>query len=400
MAKKKFSVGFTYNVAPSSDSYERKTTSDPHDFNLKYGEWDSQETIEGVIKGLEKSGNRVIPIEAVNRPGIDAYALLKKHKKELDIVFNIAEGVGGKANRESHLPIFLEYLDIPHTGSDGKALSIGLDKATTIEILKSYGINVASHYVFQNLDDAREIQRYAKNLERIFPLFVKPVAEGTSVGMSQDSVVETMEHLRAKIEQVITEYKQPALVQPFLSGREHTVGILGDIVLPILSIDLNKIPEQPKVRDEHVKEIDTAYSAPKRFNEKYVLLAAQAAITQNALGFRDYNRMDFREDEKGKIYFLEVNPLPGLNPSSSDFPKIAGMAGISYDVLVNAVLMEAIKRYQSNSSQFRERFPDERVSHIRAFIEPSLAKLDFYPMHVAADMPGLTYKLAKVKKNA
>jgi len=206
-SKKQLTVGFTYNTIPSQHFFEENDGS----FLAKFGEWDDPETINGVITSLESAGHKVIPIEAVVTKNYDAYDELKKHGKELDIVFNIAEGLA-TPNRESLIPAMLEWLNIPYTGSDAKALAIGLDKVTTLEILSQYHINVGPHFVFKTQDDVRDLKRYAHQLEKIFPLVVKPVSEGTSVGMSQKSVVEGIEDLRQTLEHLIDEYKQPAMV--------------------------------------------------------------------------------------------------------------------------------------------------------------------------------------------
>jgi len=175
------------------------------------------------------------------------------------------------------------------------------------------------------------------------------------------------------------------------------VGILGDIVLPVLRLDLSKLPDQPKVRDAEVKEIDIDHSTAYRFGEKYVFLAAQAAIAQTALSWRDYNRMDFREDSDGKIYFLEANPLPGLNPTTSDFPKMARLAGLSHEVTVNTVLLEAIKRYRNNN-YFSERFSDARIDYLREFVSP-VEHLGFFTATIPSKgTESGAYRLAKVKK--
>lgn len=395
--KKRLTVGFAYDVIPPSCSPEER------EYCIKYNEWDSPETIESVIKALENSGNKVIPI------GVSPYNLchnnekniiskLEKHRDELDMVFNITEGLATK-NRESLMPAIMEYMHIPFTGSDLLALAIAMNKADTIEILKNYGIDTAPSIVFDERDKFDMI-RYAKKLEKVFPLVVKPVGEGTSVGMGQYSVVENLEQLKKAVTTVITEYEQPAFVEKYLEGKEYTVGIIGDIILPILSLDLTKIPGNPKVRDPEVKEVDIDYSRVARFSEKYVFLAAQAATAHTALSCNDYNRMDFREDDDGKIYFLESNPLPGLNPTSSDLPKMAGLAGIGYDVMVNLILYEAIKRYQSDN-EFGERFDEKRLEYIRDFINPTMSSLDIYPLNIPTPeevRSDVSYKLMKVKK--
>ena len=385
--RKKLTVGFTYNQIPPDCSKKER------EHYLKYGEWDSPTTINAVVSALEKAGSRVMPIEAYRHNGYDIYRELDRLGPEIDIVFNIAEGFGTR-NRESIVPAMLEWMHIPCTGSDAGALAINLNKADTIEILRNYGINIAPFYVFKS-NDITDVERFTSRLKKVFPLIVKPVGEGTSVGMTQDSVVESVDQLKKAIEQIIVEYNQPAMAQQFLDGDEYTVGILGDLVLPILKLNLKELPKSPRIRDSDVKEIDIDYCQPARFNENYVLLAAQAAIAQAALSCRDYNRMDFKKHNDGKIYFLETNPLPGLNPESSDFPKMCRLAGISHDVMINAVLFEAVKRYQADK-EFSDRFDGKRVAYIREFIEPTMKSLGTYHVAVPPETSdNVYYRLVK-----
>jgi D-alanine-D-alanine ligase len=388
--KRRLVVGFTYNLMPNPHGKGKEND---------YPEWDSPETIESVIKALEKPGSKVIPLEARKDSRCDVYHELDRLKNELDIVFNIAEGYK-TPNRESLVPAMLEWLHIPFTGSDLGALAKALNKADTIEILRNYGINIAPYFVFTSADKP-DIKTYITRLGRVFPLIVKPVGEGTSTGLNKDSVVENIEQLSRSIKRVIEEYDQPAMVQQFLDGNEYTVGILGDCILPILEIDLKKIPEKPKIRDYDVKEIDINYSRPAKFDENYILLSAQAATAHTALSCRDYNRMDFRKHSDGKIYFLEANPLPGLNPDSSDFPKMCKLAGIDYDVMINGILYEAIKGYQ-RSREFVDRFQEKRVRCIGEFIRETMTSLQSYPVVLPPEHPpefmDTPYKFLKVKK--
>ena len=221
------------------------------------------------------------------------------------------------------------------------------------------------------------------------------MGEGTSNGMNQQSVVDNLADLKEAVQKVIVQYGQEALVQQFINGKEFTVGILGDLVLPILEFDLNRMPNQPRVRDESVKEIDSGYSHVARFSDTYTRLAAYAAIAHTALSCRDYNRMDFRQASDGKVYFLEANPLPGLSPHSSDFPKSAALAGIGYNVMINAVLWQAILRYQSEP-EYKQRFSSKRVGYLEDFVNP-LQRLNFFHV-VAPDTDAKMFRLVKTAK--
>lgn len=396
---KKLTIGFVHDRIPEQCTPKEKQ------YFKEHGEWDSEQTIDSITTALSATGARVIPIEVHPNNLEKSLLRLLKYKSELDIVFNIAEYFGTK-NRESIVPAILEGLHLPYTGSDLAAQANAMNKATALEIVKNYGIHVAPSIVFGTDDLTKlSIRKYAERLEGIFPLIVKPLAEGTSMGMTQNSVVENLEELRTEVKRMIDGYKQPAIVQRFLDGKEYTVGILGNNVLPILQIDLKKIPKQPKVRDHDVKEIDGDYSVPAKFNEAYIYLAAQAAIAHTALSCRDYNRMDFREHSDGKIYFLEANPLPGLDPSYSDFPKIARLAGISHDNLINMILHESISRYQP-IAEFQEKLSAEKVAKIKEYITPIQQSLETYPyvrLEAGVDAQpqdnlNATYQLVRVKK--
>jgi D-alanine-D-alanine ligase len=371
---RRFTVGFAYNMIPPGISEEEKR------FYLNHFEWDSEATINRLAQALEKPGTRVIPLNAYKdaKKGYDIYYELDRLKDEIDIVFNFVEG-GETKNREAILPAMMEWLNIPHTGSDVFTLSIGLDKASSIEVLKNYGINVLSHVVFKS-DDYGALKDYAERLERTFPLVVKPVGSGTSIGMDQNSVVQNIDELERAVKKIVSEYKQPAIVQEFLAGDEYAVGILGNFILPIMKMDLRKAPGAPKVRDPEVKELDTdLYSCHAKFDERYAAMAMQAAIVHTALGCNDYSRTDFRENLKDKkSYFLEVNSLPGLDPELSDFTHVCELAGIGYDTMINAILYQAVERYQG-SGGYDERFARNRVAYLHEFISPVMDSLELYP---------------------
>jgi D-alanine-D-alanine ligase len=184
---------------------------------------------------------------------------------------------------------------------------------------------------------------------------VKPDSEGTSIGITQASRVHDACGLRAQVRRILDTYHQPALVEEFIEGVEYTIGLVGSYVLPILEVDLAKIPGQPVVRDAHVKEIDTAFSDGLSFDaapDRYREFAAAAVRAHDALEAIDYNRMDFRAHD-GRLYFLEANPIPGIDPATSDLPAMARRAGISHDGLIAMILYEAVQRYAGHPAHAR-----------------------------------------------
>ena len=380
MKNKKLVIGLAYDKIPDEYSLEEKK------YYADHGEGDSRLTIESIINALEIAGTKVIEIPVM--PDNIAHFIKafeeKNNAYNLDMVFNIAEFFETK-NRESIVPAILEGLRMPYTGSDLSAQAKAMNKADSLEIAVKYGVPVAPFYVFGKDDLAKlELDSFTKKFEKQLPVIVKPLGEGTSVGMTQNSVVNTIGELKTIVRAILHSYNQPAMAQKFLDGKEYSVGILGNIILPVLEIDLKKIPGNPDVRDAEVKEIDIKYSGPAKFSRKYTKVCHDAAVADFVLGCRHYNRLDFREHSDGIIYFLETNPLPGLNPETSDFPKIAKMAGIEYNALVNMILREAIKSYD-DIPRFKERFDEKRIAYLDEFIEPTMKALQYYDFGVTTE---------------
>lgn len=312
-------IGYTCNVRP------KETFA-----NTDYGEWEHPDTIEAVVRAFETSGNRVIILDA------DEYIYLKlaKHSREIDIIFNNAEGFREKQLREARVPFFCEDLKIPYSGSGPQTLINSMDKPTTEEILMNYGIATP---LFEVMDS------YASRLENDlkFPLMVKPVSEGTSIGISQKSKVHSDGELTKAVRRIIRSYRQPALVEEFVAGTEYTVGIIGNKIMPILKVPFEDIPGKPDIRDPHVKDIENPFMAVMPFTEDgYLSLAMMTAIAFEALECDDYCRMDFRKGKDGKFYFLEMNPLPGIHPTEADLTTVSLSAGITYAEMINWIMWE------------------------------------------------------------
>ncbi|MBS7642334.1 ATP-grasp domain-containing protein [Candidatus Bathyarchaeota archaeon] len=330
-------VCITYNL-------RRPAASDlPEDY---YVEYDEEETVEAIAKALEKSGCSVVKIEADE----DSYLRLRSEKP--DIVFNIAEGLRGES-RESHIPSILEMLGIPYTGSGPATLAICLDKALTHQVLSSYGLPSPKFQVFESVEE--KLEDYLE-----FPLIVKPLREGSSKGIRSTSLVRDAEALRKQVSWVISTYKQPAIVEEFLPGREFTIGILGNrspVVLPIVEILLDKLPREASPIYSY--EAKWLWDTP---NNPLDILRCPADIplslesklkdialkTFRVLGCRDLCRIDVRLDRYGEPRIMEVNPLPGLIPNPdahSALPTAARAAGYSYDELICTILWYALERY-------------------------------------------------------
>ncbi len=332
-------VGLAYNLKRQSSADEGL----PEDF---YVEFDDEETVDAVVEALENGGCKVTKMEA------DEKTYGKLRRLELDIVFNMAEGLGGES-RESHIPAILEMLGIPYTGSGPLTLAIALNKALTHQFLEANGVPSPSFQVF-----TRDDERLDKKLR--FPLVVKPLSEGSSKGIRSSSLVKDEQSLREQVYEVIETYDQPAIVEEFLPGREFTVGLIGNgnlTVLPIVEILFDKLPsgasplysyEAKWIWDIPEKPLDMfrcPADIPQKLEKQIRRITTKAFKSLNC---RDVCRIDVRLDRDGKLRVIEVNPLPGLIPNPdahSCLPEAARAAGYTYDQLICTILWQALKRY-------------------------------------------------------
>jgi D-alanine-D-alanine ligase len=321
-------IGFTHNM-------KRVDSKGGDDAEAEY---DAPQTIEAIRQALESYGHVVVPIEAT------AELPRQLMDSPVDLVFNIAEGVEGR-NREAAVPALCELMGIPYTGSDAATLSVALDKALSKKVLRQHGILTPE---FQLMETGRE--RLSPKL--VFPLIVKPNQEGSSKGVSAHaSVVDDEVSLRAVVRDLLEKYRQPALVEHYVAGREFTVGLLGDKrprVLPAMEIlFLDKNNPRP-VYDYQIKqewEKHVYYQCPAQLSPSEVKAIERVARdTFEALDCRDVARVDLRMDEGGNFYVLEVNPLPGLTPEYSDLCLIAKAANIDYRSLIGEILSGGLKR--------------------------------------------------------
>lgn len=320
---------------------KKKDTTKPEDY---FSEWDSQETINAIASALRSRGHTVEAID-VEYPSLFSYF----RKNSVDMVFNIAEGKYGKF-RESEVPAVLDYLNIPYTGSDTFSLALALNKALTKRILKAENILTPDFQVFSKGDE--ELSPELK-----FPLIVKPNCEGSAKGISKSNVVNNRKDLFAKIDEVISTYKQEALVEEFIEGKELTVGILENgktTILPILEIDFSSCKNSGEYfYTWRMKEYQgntelglvPTFHCPARLDKETQERVREAALrTHRAIGCVDISRTDIRLDKDNTPYVLEINPLPGLDPKESNFPIMAYAAGMKYEDLIEAILISASER--------------------------------------------------------
>jgi len=319
-------------------------------------EFDSEEAIQAIAHALTSGGHEVILLEA------DDGFVNKLKASQPEIVFNIAEGSHGET-REAQVPAICEFFGIPYTGSGVLALSICLNKARTNEVLLTNDVLVPPFQVFNSRDDALSL-----NAE--FPLIVKLLHEGSSMGLSKKSVVKDEEAFRAQVDFLITTYHEPVLVQKFIIGREFTVGILGNqdpFTLPITEIifqdpygivlfcpDEEVFPLVKQVKGEQFVEDFKSQIIPKKIVcpadispglTEQINQTALAAF--KALECRDWCRIDLRLGIHDDLYVLELNPISGIAPGYW-LPKSAEVVHLNYHEFINKILDIAWERVHGN----------------------------------------------------
>lgn len=336
----------------------------------QWDDLDSPKTIDALISALVAGGHEAAFFEASILPPHNLIERLLHYKP--DLCFNIAEGHWGDS-RESQIPALLEMLGLPYTGSRVMTLALALDKPMTKRILAYHGLPTPEFQVFDRVDDELNSDLLDENGELRFPLFVKPSREGTSVGISAESIVRTVAELREQIARQLDRYRQPILVEHYIEGRELTVGVVGNLgrivarrvnerilpdelpttldFMPVLEIDTGAYDASEagiytnRIKTDLVDNFFFHCPAPIDEELEYRLKLLTAAVFR-VTGCKDVARVDYRLDNQtGTPYILEVNPLPGLNPGYSDLCIQAQAAGWTYEQLVNAIVDEAAFRY-------------------------------------------------------
>jgi D-alanine-D-alanine ligase len=314
-----------------------------------FAEWDSPETIAAVERALSVLGD-VIRLEATP----DFPQRLRETRP--DIVFNMAEGLSGQ-NREAHVPAICEFHSIPYSGSDPFTLSLALHKARTKQLLQFYGIPTAPFALVDSLAEAKAVRR--ANLLR-YPLFAKPVQEGSSKGITERNYVRDSDELLAVVAELLEMYEQPVLLEEFLPGAEFTCGVLGNgkeaRVLPLVGIRFDVLPEgalpiygfEAKWIWDRPDRPLQMFECPARVDDDLRRSIEEVTLrAYRAIGCRDWSRIDVRLDARGVPNIVEINPLPGILPNPEDnscLPKAAAAAGMGYDELIQSCLLAAAKR--------------------------------------------------------
>jgi D-alanine-D-alanine ligase len=295
-------------------------------------EFDSKETIDALDAALSDQG------AFVERIG-NAQALIRRLAQgaSWDLVFNVAEGLFGAA-RESQVPAILDVYQIPYTFSDPSVLAICLDKAQAKLQAAQAGIPTPTFRVVRSAGDVALV-------DLAVPLFVKPLSEGTSRGITAASIIRSYEQLEAECVRLLDVYRQPVLVEEYLPGREFTVGIVGTAERAFALGALEVLLTQ--AADPGVYSYDNKQHFEGRVSYR---LAEDAVATQamdvalgayRALGCRDAGRVDIRVDALGQPSFIEVNPLAGLHPRISDLSILCREIGLPYSELIGRIVASA-----------------------------------------------------------
>ncbi|MCR4336392.1 MAG: ATP-grasp domain-containing protein [Candidatus Omnitrophica bacterium] len=331
---------------------------EPLDLNA---EWDKPETINAITAALESGGHQVKKIGSVHqlleqlndctRPAVGGARGMKLFPNEkrgelpwdIDIVFNICEGRGGR-NRESQVPLLLEMYGIPFVGADALSLGLTLDKVAAKKSFIADGVPTAPFFVADSPEDADSWGNIS------FPMIVKTRWEGTSKGLSEKSRVNNMAELKQQIEFITQTYRQSALVEQFISGMEFTVPVLGNKppqAMPVVqvSIDGSTSLGDKFYTFNRVSSTNLRYVCPAQISNELTKKLQEIAVkAYQSVDCRDFGRVDFRVDEKGNPYVLEINPLPTLDLSDAFniFPQVIGS---TYNEVINRVLGYAVQRY-------------------------------------------------------
>ena len=299
-------------------------------------EFDRLSTIEAIERAIRAMGHEPVRIGNVTSlvPHLAA-------GQRWDLVFNIAEGMYGYG-REAQVPALLDAYRIPYVFSGPLAQSVTLHKGFAKHVVRDLGLPTPD---FAVVSDTRDIGA----VKLPFPLFAKPVAEGTGKGVTPASKISDAEMLEASCTELLAAFNQPVLVETYLPGREFTVGIVGNgdqarsigIMEVILLSDADA--EVYSYRNKEFCEQLVEYRA---VGDPEALAAAETALTcYQVLGCCDAARADLRSDASGRPHFIEINPLAGLHPEHSDLCIIASKHGIDYQPLLDWIVGAAIKRH-------------------------------------------------------
>lgn len=320
-------VGLTYDLREQylAEGYGLEETA----------EFDRPDTIEAIERALGKLGfetDRVGHVRQLAARLVDG--------ERWDFVFNIAEGLDG-IGREAQVPALLDAYRIPYVFSDPLVMALTLHKGMAKHVVRDRGVPTAPFAVIEQPADLAV-------LDLPYPLFAKPVAEGTGKGVTPASKATGPAALRKVCRQLLQQFHQPVLVETFLPGREFTVGVTGTgaraRAVAVMEVVLTANAEAEVYSYVNKEECDDRVTYHLADDDEARAAAELALAAWRALGCRDGGRLDIRSDAQGRPHFLEVNPLAGLHPEHSDLPIMCRLAGISFDDLIGRIVDSALQR--------------------------------------------------------
>lgn len=324
-------VGLVYDVFADY----RWSDNDPPDADAEFEPNETVDALEAAVTRLGYTSLRIGNSERL-RQLLDTI--------RVDVVINIAEGVDAR-NREAYGPVLLEMAGIPYLGSDGLTLSLSLDKAWTKDLVAAVQVPTPAYRVYRGPE-----QVTPETLPATFPLFVKPRYEGSSKGITFSSKVETLEHLKAQVAWLCDTYRQDALVESFITGGgEFTVAITGNDPSKALPVLQRAVERKSRIGLHALdrrgyENADLAYDLEGTLSpELEEKLQRYALAVFNKLECKDYARLDFRVDNEGQPWFLEINPLPTFAPDGT-FAILAELMGLSYDDFLADTLLKGFQR--------------------------------------------------------
>jgi len=320
-------IGITYDL--QSDYLKEGFTKE------EAAEFDKEDTIDAIENTLKEIG-----FETIRIGNVKELTRRLAHGDTWDLVFNICEGMYG-VGREAQVPALLDAWKIPYVFSGPLTLALTLDKATTKRVIRDAGVPTAPFFVVEKNEDVDKV-----NIQ--YPLFAKPVAEGTGKGIYAGSVINNIEQLRERCNLLLSKFNQPVLVEKYLSGREFTVGIVGSgvnaKVVGAMEIILNNKAEQGVYsfhnKDNYLELVDY-HLATGKIAEECEKVALDSWRILNCI---DGGRVDVRYDDNNVCNFIEVNPLAGMHPVHSDLPILSRLNGINYIQLFQMIMNSAIER--------------------------------------------------------
>lgn len=331
MKRSRLRVGITYDLR---DAWLAAGYSE-----LDTAEFDRADTIGSIAMALEALGYQVDRIGHLQQLAARLVA-----GDRWDIVFNICEGMHGWG-REAQVPALLDAYQIPYCFSDPLVCALTLHKGMTKHVVRAAGVATPDFAVVQDLAAVR-------NVKLPFPLFAKPVAEGTGKGVTSASRIDNPAELHAVCRQLLAGYRQPVLVERFLPGREFTVGILGTGrkagAIATLEIDLLPGADADVYSYRNKENCEELVEYRLLTEERLARQVEQLALRAwRVLGCRDAGRVDVRLDEGGRPSFIEVNPLAGMHPEHSDLPIMASKVGMDYVTLIGGIMNSAKSRIRT-----------------------------------------------------